>query len=292
MNKNVLKTAVLMGGLGGALVLIGSLVGGARGASVFLIISLVMIFGSYWFSDKLAIRSAGAREVSEADAPRLYATVRDLTQRAKLPMPRVYLSPNQQPNAFATGRNPSHAAVCVTQGLLEALPERELRGVLAHELGHVKHRDILIGSVAAAFATGITFLARMAIYAQIFGGGRNERNRGENPLTLIAMAIFAPIAAGLMQMALSRSREFDADRFGATVSGDPGALADALERIEGWAKRIPMDISPQQATAYIVNPLTGRKVTFAGLFSTHPATAERVSRLRAMRAAASSPFVA
>lgn len=291
MNKNVLKTAVLMGGLGGALVLIGSLVGGARGASVFLIISLVMIFGSYWFSDKLAIRSAGAREVSEADAPRLYATVRDLTQRAKLPMPRVYLSPNQQPNAFATGRNPSHAAVCVTQGLLEALPERELRGVLAHELGHVKHRDILIGSVAAAFATGITFLARMAIYAQIFGGGRNERNRGENPLTLIAMAIFAPIAAGLMQMALSRSREFDADRFGATVSGDPGALADALERIEGWAKRIPMDISPQQATAYIVNPLTGRKVTFAGLFSTHPATAERVSRLRAMRAAASSPFV-
>ena len=291
MNKNVLKTAVLMGGLGGALVLIGSLVGGARGASVFLIISLVMIFGSYWFSDKLAIRSAGAREVSEADAPRLYATVRDLTQRAKLPMPRVYLSPNQQPNAFATGRNPSHAAVCVTQGLLEALPERELRGVLAHELGHVKHRDILIGSVAAAFATGITFLARMAIYAQIFGGGRNERNRGENPLTLIAMAIFAPIAAGLMQMALSRSREFDADRFGATVSGDPGALADALERIEGWAKRIPMDISPQQATAYIVNPLTGRKVSFAGLFSTHPATAERVSRLRAMRAAASSPFV-
>ena len=292
MNKNVLKTAVLMGGLGGALVLIGSLIGGARGASVFLLISLVMIFGSYWFSDKLAIRSAGAREVSEADAPRLYATVRDLTQRAKLPMPRVYLSPNQQPNAFATGRNPSHAAVCVTQGLLEALPERELRGVLAHELGHVKHRDILIGSVAAAFATGITFLARMAIYAQIFGGGRNERNRGENPLTLIAMAIFAPIAAGLMQMALSRSREFDADRFGATVSGDPGALADALERIEGWAKRIPMDISPQQATAYIVNPLTGRKVTFAGLFSTHPATAERVSRLRAMRAAASSPFVA
>ena len=292
MNKNVLKTAVLMGGLGGALVLIGSLVGGARGASVFLIISLVMIFGSYWFSDKLAIRSAGAREVSEADAPRLYATVRDLTQRAKLPMPRVYLSPNQQPNAFATGRNPSHAAVCVTQGLLEALPERELRGVLAHELGHVKHRDILIGSVAAAFATGITFLARMAIYAQIFGGGRNERNRGENPLTLIAMAIFAPIAAGLMQMALSRSREFDADRFGATVSGDPGALADALERIEGWAKRIPMDISPQQATAYIVNPLTGRKVSFAGLFSTHPATAERVSRLRARRAAASSPFVA
>ena len=250
-----------------------------------------MIFGSYWFSDKLAIRSAGAREVSEADAPRLYATVRDLTQRAKLPMPRVYLSPNQQPNAFATGRNPAHAAVCVTQGLLEALPERELRGVLAHELGHVKHRDILIGSVAAAFATGITFLARMAIYAQIFGGGRNERNRGENPLTLIAMAIFAPIAAGLMQMALSRSREFDADRFGATVSGDPGALADALERIEGWAKRIPMDISPQQATAYIVNPLTGRKVSFAGLFSTHPATAERVSRLRAMRAAASSPFV-
>ena len=287
MNKNVLKTAVMMGGLGGALVLIGSLVGGARGASIFLVISLAMIFGSYWFSDKLAIKSAGAREVSEVDAPRLYATVRDLTERANLPMPKVYISPNQQPNAFATGRNPYHAAVCVTQGLLEALPERELRGVLAHELGHVKHRDILIGSVAAAIATGITFLARMALYAQMFGGGRDSRDRGENPLVLLAMAIFAPIAAGLMQMALSRSREFEADRFGATVSGDPGALADALERIEGWAKRIPMDISPQQATAYIINPLTGRKVSFAGLFSTHPATAERVGRLRAMNAAPS-----
>lgn len=285
MNKNTIKTFTMLAALGGFLVLIGGAIGGQQGASVFFVISMVLVFGSYWFSDKLAIKAAGGREVSETDAPQLYRTVRELTERANLPMPRVYISPNQQPNAFATGRNPHHAAVCVTQGLMEALSPREVRGVLAHELGHVKHRDILIGSVAAAIATAITFIARMAMWGAMFGGGGGRDNRrGENPIALLAMAILAPMAAMLMQMALSRSREFEADRYGAKLSGDPNALADALERIEGLARRVPMNVSPQQATAYIINPLSGRPMNFSKMFMTHPPTEERVAALRKMSA--------
>ena len=285
MNKNVLKTATMLAGLGGLCVLIGQLLGGGAGAAIGLIIGLVMVGSSYWFSDKLAIRSAGAREVTATDAPELHRIVAELAQRAEIPMPRVYVAPTQQPNAFATGRNPAHAAVCVTEGLLAALPMNEVRGVLAHELAHVKHRDILIGSVAAAIATGISFTANMAMWAGMFGGRDRDDDRS-NPVAIMALAVLAPMAAGVMQMALSRSREFEADRLGAKISGDPQSLATALQRIEGLARQVPMRVNPQQATAYIVNPLTGRKVSFSKLFLTHPPTEERVARLLGQAAAA------
>lgn len=283
MFKNSAKTFTMLAGLAGLFVLFGRVFGGSGGMTIGLVLGLAMVGFSYWFSDKLAIRSAGAHEVSEREAPELYRAVSELAAEAKLPMPRVYISPNHQPNAFATGRNPRHAAVCVTDGLMQALSAREVRGVLAHELAHVAHRDILIGSVAAAIATGIQFAANMALWFGAFGGGRDDDDR-PNPIVMLLLAILAPLAAGLMQMALSRSREYEADRYGARLSADPDALASALERIESLARRVPMQISPQQASAYIVNPLTGRTVNFANLFTTHPPTAERVSRLRAMAA--------
>ncbi|MGH9138972.1 MAG: M48 family metalloprotease [Acidimicrobiales bacterium] len=276
--KNNLKTAVLLGGLGGLLVVIGQLIGGGTGAFVGAGIGLLIVGFSYWNSDKLAVRAAGAHPVSEAEAPQFYATIRNLTLRAEMPMPRLYVSSQQQPNAFATGRNPEHAAVCVTDGLVQVLgwgPEME--GVLAHELGHVRNRDILISSVAAAVATGITLIATMLRFAAFFGGRDDDDG---NPLALLAMAMLAPLAAGLLQMALSRSREFEADRSGASLVGDGEPLARALETIEGYARRVPMDIDPAHAQAFIVNPLTGRKMHFANLFRTHPSTEERAARLR------------
>ncbi|MGZ4757046.1 MAG: zinc metalloprotease HtpX [Acidimicrobiia bacterium] len=278
MSKNTIKTFVLLAAFGGLLMGIGSLFG-TTGLVIGLGIGLVFVGGSYWFSDTLAVKAAGAEPVSEAQAPELYAIVRELAQRDGIPMPRVYISPAAQPNAFATGRGPDHAVVAVTQGLLQVLDRDEMRGVLAHELSHVKNRDILIGSVAAALAMGITFVARMAMWGAIFTGG-GDRDSG-NIFGVLAMAILAPIAAALIQMALSRSREFEADRSGAELLGDGEPLARALEKIDAYAKQVPMNVDPAQATAYIINPLSGRKVNFANLFTTHPPTEERIARLRA-----------
>jgi heat shock protein HtpX len=279
MFKNSLKTAVLLAALGGLLMGVGALLGGQTGLIIGLGIGLLFVGGSYWFSDKLAVRAAGAQPVTEQQAPQLYAIVRELTTKAGMPMPAIYISPADQPNAFATGRNPSHAAVAVTHGLMQVVDEDELRGVLAHEISHVRHRDILIGSVAAAVAMGIMFVARIAFWGQLFGGGGRDDDDGGIIGALLLM-ILAPLAAVLLQAALSRSREFEADRGGAELCGSGEPLARALEKIEAYAKRIPMNIDPAQASAYIVNPLTGRKMQFANLFTTHPPTEERVRRLR------------
>jgi heat shock protein HtpX len=280
MFRNNVKTAVLLAVLGALFLGIGSLFG-SGGLFIGLILAIVFVGGSYWFSDKIAVKAAGAVPVSEAEAPQLYGIVRELTQRANLPMPSIYISPAAQPNAFATGRDPHHAAVAVTQGLLRVVDEDELRGVLAHELSHVRNRDILISSVAAAVALGITMIARMLMFGAMFGGlGGGGRGRNNNVLGLLAMMILAPIAAALLQMALSRSREFEADRSGAELLGTGEPLARALEKIDAYAKQVPMDVDPAHATAYIINPLTGRQVQFANLFQTHPPTAERIARLR------------
>jgi heat shock protein HtpX len=283
MFKNGVKTAALLAGIGALFMLVGSFFGSA-GLFIGLVLGVVFVGSSYWFSDKLAVRAAGAKPVTEAEAPKLYAIVRDLTSRTGMPMPAIYISPAAQPNAFATGRNPEHAAVAVTQGLFQVLDEDEMRGVLAHELSHVANRDILISSVAAAAAMGITFVARMAMWGAMFGGmGGGDRDRGGNNIFgALAMMILAPLAAAMMQMALSRSREYEADHSGAELLGTGEPLARALEKIEAGARQVPMNIDPAQATAYIINPLTGRKVNFAGLFQTHPPTAERIARLRHM----------
>jgi heat shock protein HtpX len=275
--KNNVKTAALLALLGALFMGIGS-IWGTQGLFLGLILGLIFVGGSYWFSDKLAVRAAGAVPVSEADAPRLYAVVRDLAQRADIPMPRLYVSPSAQPNAFATGRNPENAVVAVTQGLMQVVDDDELRGVLAHELSHVRHRDILITSVAAAVAMGITFVARMAMWGSLFGGG-GGRDREGNAFGALAMMLLAPLAAAVLQMALSRSREFDADRGGAELLGTGEPLARALQKIDAYAKQVPMNVDPAHATAYIINPLSGRKVQFANLFSTHPPTEERIRRL-------------
>jgi heat shock protein HtpX len=279
MSKNTIKTFVLLAAFGGLFMLIGSFFG-TGGLIVGLLLGLALVGGSYWFSDKLAVASAGAKPVDESQAPELYAVVRDLAQRAGEPMPRVYLSPAAQPNAFATGRNPHHAVVCVTQGLLQVLEPDELRGVLAHEMSHVKNRDILIGSVAAALAMAITFVARMAMFGALFGGGGGRDNQGGNVFGALLLTILAPVAAFVIQMSISRSREYEADHSGAELLGTGEPLARALEKIDAYAKQVPMDVPAAQATAYIVNPLTGRKVEFGNLFMTHPPTADRIARLR------------
>jgi heat shock protein HtpX len=288
MSKNTIKTFTLLAGLGGLLVIGGSLLAGRGGMIIGLGLGLAIVGGSYWFSDKIAIRAARAVPADEASMPDYYRIVRELTTASGMPMPRLYVTPDLQPNAFATGRSPEHAAVAVTAGILEILDWNELRGVLAHELSHVDNRDILIGSVAAAVAMSITMLARMAMFGAMFGGGGGGRDgdRGGNPFGLLALAILTPVAAGFMQMALSRSREFEADRSGARLIGDGEPLARALEKLELGARRIPMDVNPAQAQAYIVNPLTGREVQFANFFRTHPSTADRVARLRAREWAA------
>ncbi len=277
--QNTAKTAVLLAGLGGLLVMIGGGIAGGSGAFIGLAIGLVFVGGSYWFSDKLAIKSARAVPASEAEFPEYHATMRELTQRADMPMPALYITPDQQPNAFATGRGPDHAAVAITHGLVQALTWDEIRGVLAHELSHVRNRDILIGSVAAAIAMGITFIARMAMWGAMFGGGRSDDDNN-NPIALLATAMLAPVAAMVLQMAISRSREFGADRSAARLIGTGEPLARALEKLEAYAQRVPMDVNPSQASAYIVNPLTGSRAQFANLFRTHPATADRIARLR------------
>ena len=290
MIKNTFKTTVLLAGLGGLIVAIASLLGGgSSGAVMFgLVIALVMVGGSYWFSDKLALRAAKAQIVTEADAPEFYRMVASLAARANMPMPRVAISPSEQPNAFATGRGPRTAVVCATQGLLKSMPADEVEGVMAHELMHVRNRDILIGSVAATIATAISAIAQMAYFAALFGGGRDDEDR-PNPLAVMLISMLAPISASLIQMAISRSREFEADRSAAELLGSGQSLARALERIEIMASRMPMNVSPAQAQAYIHNPLAefqqqrrGTGVNLARLFSTHPSTEERIRRLRAM----------
>ena len=260
---------------------VGQLLGGTRGLTIALVFAVVANIGSLWFSDKLVLRMYGAQPISEGDAPGLYRTVRELTQLAQLPMPALYLIQSDSPNAFATGRSPSHAAVAVTTGIVRLLGETELRGVLAHELAHVKNRDTLTSAVAATLAGAIMWVASMARWGLIFGGlGRDDREgEGGGLFGLLAMMIFAPMAAMLIQMAISRSREFAADGTGARTTGDPLALASALEKLTYAAKRVPMGAQPQTAHLFIVNPLTGGSV--ARFFSTHPPTEERIRRLRA-----------
>jgi heat shock protein HtpX len=286
MLKNGLKTAVLLAAIGGLLIGVGQLLGGTGGAVIGLVLGVLFAGGSYWFSDKLAIAASRAKPISEQEAPWLYEMMRDLTQRAKLPMPRIYMTPDEQPNAFATGRNPDKAVVAVTQGITKLLTPEELKGVLAHELAHVKHRDILISSVVAAVAMGITFIARMAMWGAMFGGmGGNDDEGGGNVFGALLLAILAPIAAFIIQMAISRSREFEADRGGAEILGHGEPLARALEKLHEGSKRIPMNVNPAMEQAFIVNPLTGRKVGFAKYFMTHPPVEERIARLRAPLAA-------
>jgi len=280
-----MKTGVLLAGMGGLIVAVAGLLGGGSSTSfaIGLVIALVMVGGSYWFSDKLALRSAKARIVTEAEAPEFVGMIRGLAARAGLPMPTVAIAPSAQPNAFATGRGPKHAVVCATEGLLQSLPRDEVEGVMAHELMHVKHRDILIGSVAAAIATAISFVAQIAMFSSMFGGRGRERS---NPLGTLLVALVAPIAASLIQMAVSRSREFEADRGAAELLGRGDPLARALQRIEVLAARTPMAVAPAQAQAYIHNPLAEARssggVNIARLFSTHPPTEERIRRLQAI----------
>jgi heat shock protein HtpX len=279
MLRNTLKTAVLLAGLGGILIVLGGVFGGTTGIIIGAGIGFLIVGVSYWKSDVIAIKAARAVPVTEQQMPQYYAVVRELTQKAGMPMPKLYVSPEMQPNAFATGRDPEHAAVAVTQGILQVLDWDELRGVLAHEISHVGNRDILITSVAASVAMGITMLATFARFGAMFGGG--GRDRDDNIFAILALSILAPLAAGLLQMALSRSREYEADRSGAHLIGDGEPLARALLKIEQYAKQVPMDVNPAQAQAYIINPLSGRKVQFATLFRTHPPTEDRIARLRA-----------
>jgi heat shock protein HtpX len=276
---NTFKTFVLLAFLGALFMGIGAIFG-TGGLIIGAVLALVFVGGTFWFSDKIAVAAARAKPVSREEAPRLYEIVEDLARRHDMPTPRLYVSPEPQPNAFATGRGPKHAVVAVTKGILEVLDDDELRGVLAHEMSHVRNRDILIGSIAAAVALMITFVARIAMFSAIFGGGDDEG--GGNIIGLLALAILAPLAAGLLQAALSRSREYQADESGAHLIGDGEPLARALQKIEAAAKRVPMNVNPAEASAYIINPLTGRKVNFANLFSTHPPTEERIARLRSL----------
>ena len=276
---NLLMTAVLMAAITALFMAIGSVLGGRQGMMLALVIALGMNFFSYWFSDKLVLKMYKAQEVDETSAPQFYRMVRELAQQAGLPMPRVYVIEEDAPNAFATGRNPEHAAVAATTGIMRVLSDRELRGVMAHELGHVRHRDILISTISATMAGAISMLANFAM----FFGGRNSEGRSTNPIAGILVMLLAPLAASLIQMAISRAREFEADRAGAEISGDPQALASALQKIEAYARGIPLEAAernPATAQMMIINPLSGGGI--AGLFSTHPSTQERVERLMAM----------
>lgn len=279
---NIFRTTLLLTGLTLLLVVAGNALGGANGMKIAFVIALVMNFGSYWFSDKIVLKMYKAQEVTRGEAPELYGMVEQLSRNAGLPMPKTYIIQNPAPNAFATGRNPSHAAVAVTTGIMQLLDRNELMGVLGHELAHVKHRDILIGSMAATIAGAITMMASIARWGMIFGGGHRDNNGGGGGgIAAIAMMILAPIAAMVIQMAISRSREYAADRGGAEISGNPHFLSSALNKLATGVQRVPMDASPATAHMFIVNPLTGRGL--ASLFSTHPPMEERIRRLEAMR---------
>lgn len=282
---NGFRTTILLAALTALVVWIGQMFGGTHGAVIALVIAGAMNFFSYWFSDKIVLRMYGAQEISPNQDPELFGIVQNLAASAGLPMPRVYIIPEETPNAFATGRNPEHAAVAVTQGIRRILDKRELAGVLGHELTHVKNRDILISSIAATLAGAISYIAQMAQWAAIFGGGSRDREEGgSNIFSLLFMMIVAPLAAMLIQMAVSRSREYMADAGGAKISGDPLALASALRKLHMGAQNIPMQVSDATASStahmFIVNPLTGGGL--ANLFSTHPAMEERIARLEAM----------
>jgi heat shock protein HtpX len=277
---NTMKTFLLMGLLTVLLVFVGQMLGGQGGMIMAFGLALVMNFGSYWFSDKIVLRMYGAQEVTEQEQPQLFRMTQELSQRGGLPMPKLYVIPSDQPNAFATGRDPNHAAVAVTEGIMRTLSADELRGVVAHELAHIKHRDILVGTIAATAAGAISMLANMAQWAMIFGGGRSDDREGGNPIGALAMMIIAPIAALLIQMAISRSREYLADEGGAQMAGNPLSLANALRKLDMRVKQIPMQASPATAHMFIVSPLTGGGIM--SLFSTHPPMEERIARLEAM----------
>ncbi len=276
---NALKTTLLLGLLTGLFLFLGEYFGGQSGLIIALIFAGVMNFVSYFYSDKIALAMYRAKPVTREEAPRLYGIVERLTQRIGLPVPKLFVIPSDSPNAFATGRNPSHASVAVTQGILGLLNDEELEGVLAHELGHVRNRDILISSVAATIAGAITVLARMAYFGAMFGGygGRDDRDRGGNALGALFMLILAPIAAMLIQFAISRSREYAADASGAHITGNPYALASALKKLEAYSRRMPLVASPSTAHLFIVKPAISTEL--ANLFSTHPPTAKRIERL-------------
>ena len=277
---NLMKTAILMAAITALFMAIGSLLGGRSGMMLALAVAVGMNFFSYWFSDTMVLKMYKAQQVDETSAPQFYRMVQELAQRAGLPMPKVYLIDEDAPNAFATGRNPEHAAVAATTGILRSLSERELRGVMAHELAHVRHRDILISTVSATMAGAISMLANFAM----FFGGRNSEGRSTNPVVGLLVMLLAPLAASLIQMAISRSREFEADRSGAEISGEPQALASALQKIDRIAQGLPLETTerhPETAQMMIINPLSAGGLR--GLFSTHPSTEERVERLLAMR---------
>jgi heat shock protein HtpX len=275
---NGVKTAFLLGLLSAVLLGIGDLSGGATGLEFAFVFAVIMNFGSYWFSDKIVLRMYRAQEVGQGH--RLYTIVERLTRQANMPMPRVYIIPDASPNAFATGRNPEHAAVAATEGILQLLNDNELEGVIGHELSHVRHRDILISSIAATLAATIMFVARQAQWAAMFGGygGRDDgRDRGNNPIALLALIILAPLAAMVIQMAISRSREFSADAGGAQLAGNPYGLVEALRKIDAASKRVPMDANPATAHMFIINPFT--KSGLMAMFSSHPPTEERIRAL-------------
>jgi heat shock protein HtpX len=279
--SNVFKTGLLLAVLTAMLVLLGGALGGRQGMVIAFVLALAMNFASYWWSDKIVLAMYRAQPITEAQAPGLYGMVRRLATRAGVPMPRVYLIPTDQPNAFATGRNPEHAVVAVTEGIMRILDDDELEGVLAHELAHVTNRDILISTIAATLAGAITYLAHMAQWAAIFGGGRHDDDDAPSPVVMILMAVVAPIAAMLVQLAVSRSREFQADATGARLAGRTWGLSKALEKLEIAKDAVPMNANPATAHLFIVNPLSGQALM--RLFSTHPPIEERIARLRAMR---------
>jgi heat shock protein HtpX len=281
-NVNAVKTVLLLGLLSAILVLGGSAIGGRQGLFLGLMFAVVTNFASYFFSDKIALAMSGASPLTPADNPEIYnrvaPLVSNLCQRMGLPMPKLYLTPDESPNAFATGRNPEHASVAFTVGILQLMDNRELEGVVAHELGHVLHRDILISSVAATIAAAITGMARMAFF---FGGSRDDENRGGNAIGSILMLILAPIAAMMIQMAISRTREYDADAASAKYTGNPGELIGALKKLETFSQRLPMDANPATSHLWIIKPFTGQSIM--KMFSTHPSTEDRIARLQNMR---------
>jgi heat shock protein HtpX len=279
--SNIFKTALLLAVLTAMLVLLGGALGGQQGMVIAFVFALAMNFASYWWSDKIVLAMYRAQPITEAQAPGLYNMVRRLASKAGVPMPRVYLIPSEQPNAFATGRNPEHAVIAVTEGIMRILDDEELEGVLAHELAHVTNRDVLISTIAATLAGAITYLAHMAQWAAFFGGGRHDDDDGPSPIAMMLMAIVAPLAAMLVQLAVSRSREFQADATGARLAGRTWGLSKALEKLEMAKQAVPMDANPATAHLFIVNPLSGQALM--RLFSTHPPIEERIARLRSMR---------